>query len=30
MASMLTMGTDEKEDSMINKRVEIVSKLKED
>lgn len=30
MASMLTMGTDKKEDSMINKRVEIVSKLKED
>lgn len=30
MASMLTMGTDAKKDSMINKKVEIVSKLKED
>lgn len=29
MASMLTMGTDAKEDSMINKRIEIVSKLKD-
>lgn len=30
MASILTMGTDAKEDFIINKRVEIVSKLKED